>query len=78
MLHIQIFNPHHLPEGQYGDYCDGKQFKAHPLFSVDPYALQIILYYDDCEVCNPIGSYAKVHKLGKWFQKTLLKLLLLM
>lgn len=62
----QIFNPHSLRGGLYGDYCDGKQFKAHPLFSIDPHALQIILYYDDVEMCNPIGSYTKVHKLGEY------------
>ena len=35
-----------------GDYCDGAQYKAHPLFSSDPCALQIQLYYDDMEVCK--------------------------
>ena len=47
------------------DYCDGTVFWSHPLFSLDPQALQIIVYYDDCEVCNPLGSKAKKHKLGK-------------
>lgn len=67
VIHIQVFNPHPLPKGQLGDYCDGEQFQSHPLFSADPHALQIILYYDDLEVCNPIGSYSKVHKLGTLF-----------
>ena len=47
-----------------GDFCDGSQFKAHPLFSTNPLALQIHLYYDDMEVCNPLGSNTKTHKLG--------------
>lgn len=64
VIPIQVFNPHSLPKGQLGDYCDGEQFRSHPIFSADPHALQIILYYDDLEVCNPIGSYSKVHKLG--------------
>ena len=46
------------------DYCDGSACRTHPLFSVDPTALQVMLYYDDVEVCNPIGSRAKRHKLG--------------
>ena len=29
------------------------------------YSLQIQLYYDELEVCNPLGSKAKKHKLGK-------------
>ena len=47
-----------------GDFCDGSLYKMHPLFSAQPFALQIILYFDELEVCNPLGSSAKVHKLG--------------
>lgn len=46
------------------DYCDGSEYRKHPLFAVDPNFLQIILYYDDLEVCNPIGSKRIIHKLG--------------
>ena len=48
------------------DFCDGLSFKEHPLFSTDSTALQVMLYYDDVEVCNPIGSRAKKHKLGEY------------
>ena len=47
------------------DICDGSLLKSHELFSQNPLALQLILYYDDVEVCNPLGSYRSVHKLGK-------------
>ena len=53
-----------MDEGLLGDYCDGSIFKSHPLFSADSKALQIILYYDEFEVVNPIGSRTKTHKLG--------------
>lgn len=48
------------------DFCDGEQFNPgrHPLFSVNHKALQILLYYDDFEVANPLGAKATVHKLG--------------
>ena len=46
------------------DFCDGKLFREHPLFSSDPFALQIIAYFDELEVCNPLGSHIKRHKLG--------------
>ena len=49
------------------DFCDGTTFKEHPLFSCDPYALQVIAYYDELEVCNPLGSHIKKHKLGLVF-----------
>lgn len=45
-------------------YCDGAQFRSHPLFEVCPDALQISLFFDDFEVTNPIGSKRGVHKLG--------------
>ena len=47
------------------DYCDGTVYHGHPLFSSKPRSLQLMLYYDDLEVCNPLGSKAKIHKLGK-------------
>ena len=46
------------------DYCDGNRFKSHPLFSTDPYALQIIAFYDELELCNPLGTHIKKHKLA--------------
>lgn len=47
------------------DFCDGEVFRSHPLFSVHSTALQIFFYYDDLEVCNPLGSKTKTHKLSK-------------
>lgn len=47
-----------------GDVCDGKVFQSHPIFSNDPLTLQLILFYDEVEVCNPLGTHVKKHKLG--------------
>ena len=57
-------NSHSLADGMMGDYCDAELFQHHQLFKEDPCALQLHLYYDEVEVCNPIGSKAKIHKLG--------------
>ena len=46
------------------DYCDGKGFTTHSLFSVQGNALQIFLYFDELEICNPLGSKVKIHKFG--------------
>lgn len=46
------------------DFCDGELFKAHTLFSVDLMALQTIAFYDEVELCNPLGTHVKKHKLG--------------
>ena len=55
--------------GLLGDFCDGSSFKNHPLFasSLDdpvPLNVQIIMYYDDVEITNPLGSRRGKYKLG--------------
>ena len=47
------------------DFCDGSYFSTHTLFGSTPNALQILFYYDDIEMCNPLGSHVKKHKLDK-------------
>ena len=49
-------------DGILEDFCDGDRFSSHPVFSQDPYALQIIAYYDELEICNPLGSHIKTRK----------------
>ena len=63
----EVLNPHQSKDGKYSDFCDGLRFQKHPLLSVDPYALQIIGYYDELEIVNPLGSYVKKQKLGCCF-----------
>ncbi len=57
---------HGRDDGLLGDFCDGDMYKTNPLFTdnacIPP--LEIMAYYDDVEVCNPLGSHAKKHKLG--------------
>ena len=57
-------NSHQRHDEMIADYCDGQVYRQHPLFSRDPHALQIILYYDDVEVVNPLGSKTSKHKVG--------------
>lgn len=64
LTQMQVFNSHSSPNGRLGDYCDGTEYKGCALFSEDPCALQIQLYYDEVDVCNEIGSKSTVHKLG--------------
>lgn len=47
------------------DFCDGSHFRCHSMFGIDSRALQFFFYYDDIEMCNPLGSHTKKHKLGK-------------
>lgn len=54
-----------------GDICDSKHASSHALWGSDPHALQIILYFDELELCNPLGSSRKAHKLGMYLPKWL-------
>lgn len=60
----EIDHFHGSRDGILWDICDGDMFRKHPLFSTDEKAIQIIAYYDEIELCNPLGSNTKVHKLG--------------
>lgn len=65
-LYVQVTNGHKDPRsGFLSDYCDAEEFCEHPLFSKDTHALQIVLYYDELEICNPLGSRRKKHKIGE-------------
>ena len=43
------------------DFSNGTLFNEHPLFSNDARAIQLLLYYDDVNVCNPLTN--KPHKM---------------
>ena len=54
-------------DGVMRDISDGNFVRQHPVFSQQSDALQFLLYYDDIEVCNPLGAKAGKHKLGNNF-----------
>lgn len=64
-LKEELLSVHKSADNVRRDFCDGEFFKNHPVFSVHSNALQFILYYDDIEVANALGSRAGNHKLGK-------------
>ena len=39
-------------------------YKSHSLFSKEPKSIQIVAHYDELELCNPLGTHVKRHKLG--------------
>ena len=66
-LRAEVETNHQRHDSFLNDFCDGFFVKAHPLFSVCGNALQIMAYFDELEVTNPIGSYVNTHKLGCLF-----------
>lgn len=63
----ELMKPHARDDEYLSDFCDGTLFKGHSLFKEDPTALQIIAYFDEVEICNPLGSYRGVHKLALFY-----------
>ena len=51
-------------DGLMRDFCDGSIYNSIPLFVADKSALQICLYFDECEAVNPLGSRRGIHKIG--------------
>lgn len=46
------------------DFCDSKWAESHTLWGSDVHALQLFIYFDEVELCNPLGASRKIHKLG--------------
>jgi len=59
-----VLLPHARNDELLSDYCDGTLYKSHELYQQSPQALQLIMYFDELEVCNPLGAQKCVHKLG--------------
>lgn len=49
--------------GHYKTSFDGSYFKENPLLSGEDQSISLGLYIDDFEVCNPLGTSRKKHKL---------------
>ena len=50
-------------DGKFEFIQDGLVLSNHPLFATDPHTLELILYSDEIEICNAIGTRVKKHKL---------------
>lgn len=48
---------------KYRTYRDGKYYKANELFAESEFSICLSLYVDDFEVCNPLGTSRKKHKI---------------
>ena len=62
----EVLCSHKSSGAKLGDFCDGKALRRDQVFS-DFNALQIVAYYDDLEICNPLGAASKRHKIGVFF-----------
>lgn len=49
--------------GRYNSSSEGLYFKENPLLSREDLSISLALYIDDFEICNPLGTSRKKHKL---------------
>ena len=66
-MYIQVERGHQSTDGILRDYCDRRVFAEHTLFQAHSTALQVCMYYDDLELCNPLGSKRSIHKIGIFY-----------
>jgi len=62
-----IEHSHEQRNGVMMDFCDGNFMQNHALFSHNKKALQIVLYNDDLEIVNPLGTHVKKHKITVFY-----------
>lgn len=63
-INLQVKVSHQRRDDYLEDFCDASKAIHHSLFADNGMALQLILYFDELEICNPLGSARKKHKLG--------------
>lgn len=54
-------------ENIYFDFCCGSVYKTSEFFAQNPMAIQIRLFTDDFEPCDPLKSKAGVHKMTAFY-----------
>ena len=54
-------------EDVFYDIYDGIIYKSDALFSGKDHTLELIIYHDDLEVCNPLGIKAWKHKTDMFY-----------
>ncbi|XP_068756185.1 uncharacterized protein [Montipora capricornis] len=50
-------------DGKFEFIQDGVVLSNHPLFKIDSHTLELILYSDEIQICNAVGTRVKKHKL---------------
>ena len=67
-MYLQVMSGiHRGPPDLLFDLGDGDILKSHPIFNIiNENALQIIGYYDEVTITNPLMSRANSYKIGKY------------
>lgn len=63
-------DPYVFEDGVYSNVRDGKYFRTNPYFTANPNAIPIMLFQDELEIVNPLGSGKTKHKLNMTYFTT--------
>ncbi|XP_065897824.1 uncharacterized protein [Dysidea avara] len=66
-MYEEIMRGHQRSDELLEDFCDSPKFKYRPLFGSHHNTLQIFLFFDECKLCNPLGSFRKKHKISCYY-----------
>lgn len=61
-----VNNPRQYVSNFYSTVLDGEYYQSHEVFKRNRKVLSIILYYDDVEFCNPLGSKSRKLAMIYW------------
>ena len=70
-MHQKKTNPYKAEEEVVKDVRDGSNFRNNPYFANNPDSVPLLLFQDELEVCNPIGSGKSKHKVNVTYYTTL-------
>lgn len=58
---------HDCNQRAYSDFCCGDVYQSSDFFKMNPLAIQLRLFTDDFEPCDPLKSKAGVHKITAYY-----------
>lgn len=64
MYNLQVLKDHLRTDGLIGDYCDASFIRNDPYLQDNENALELVLYFDEVEVCDALASHRGERKLG--------------
>ena len=60
--YVQVVRSHKRLDGFMADFCDGELHQNHQLYKREQNTLQLVLYFDEVEPLNVLGSASGKYK----------------
>ncbi|KAK3925603.1 Zinc finger protein CRM3 [Frankliniella fusca] len=70
-IRSKIFKDRVSKDGVLRSYVDGSHFKDHPFLKCHDTVIHILMFYDELEITNYLGSKTIIHKLATFFYQIL-------